>query len=342
MGRSDYAIVTGPTAGIAHPPSASADFMVETTQFTVSVAAHTLLLSAGAFHARPPVAQVGLVATLPAPRPAVTASMEPAVRMNPGRTSTTASFVLAALVLMSVPAWPQTAGDADNDGLPDAWETRFGVDPTKNSGDNGGSGDPDRDGLTNANELALGSHPRGLATRTFAEGATGAFFDARFALFNPDTKGSQGAGALSHVRWPHRPVRCRPPRRWPGHARSRDASRSRERRVLDRGRIRRRHRRRPDDELGRDPLRQPRRDRHARGRRRRGSWPRARPTRASICSISCRTRTRRRRSSRSRTCCRRARRSSRATRSAAGSRFNIWVNHEDPAAGGDRRLRRRS
>jgi uncharacterized protein (DUF1800 family) len=33
-------------------------------------------------------------------------------------------------------------------------------------------------------EFARGSHPRGLVTRSFAEGATGPFFDVRFALFN--------------------------------------------------------------------------------------------------------------------------------------------------------------
>src|SRR5204862_7149814 len=36
----------------------------------------------------------------------------------------------------------------------------------------------------NAQEFAAGTHPRGTTTRIFAEGATGSFFDTRFALFN--------------------------------------------------------------------------------------------------------------------------------------------------------------
>ena len=99
-------------------------------------------------------------------------------------------FLLLAVLLV---AWPlaataQTAGDADNDGLPDDWETQFGLDPSRSSGDNGAAGDPDRDGLTNLDEYRLGSHPRGFSRSTFAEGATGDLFDMRLALFNPDPR----------------------------------------------------------------------------------------------------------------------------------------------------------
>ena len=61
---------------------------------------------------------------------------------------------------MADPAPP----DGDGDGLPDAWEAQFGLDPNSGTGDNGASGDPDGDGRTNAEELAEGTNPRGPAT----------------------------------------------------------------------------------------------------------------------------------------------------------------------------------
>jgi len=77
--------------------------------------------------------------------------------------------------------------DADSDGLDDTWEAAMGLDPQSASGVNGAAGDPDGDGSTNLAEFAAGTHPRGVAahTRYFAEGASGAFFDAEFALLNP-------------------------------------------------------------------------------------------------------------------------------------------------------------
>ncbi len=83
--------------------------------------------------------------------------------------------------------------DADDDGLPDAWETRFGLDRHSADGDNGPNGDPDHDGVTNAQEFAAGTHPRGTHQRYLAEGATGTFFDTRVALVNPDPQ------ATAHV-----------------------------------------------------------------------------------------------------------------------------------------------
>lgn len=81
--------------------------------------------------------------------------------------------------------------DTDGDGLPDQWETDFGLDPASAVGANGANGDPDGDGRTNAQELAAGTHPRGTTTRYLAEGATGAFFRTRIALANPTSSVSR-------------------------------------------------------------------------------------------------------------------------------------------------------
>lgn len=48
------------------------------------------------------------------------------------------------------------AGDTDGDGLPDLWETAFGLNPDENDAD----ADPDGDGLSNRQEYARGSDPR--------------------------------------------------------------------------------------------------------------------------------------------------------------------------------------
>jgi uncharacterized membrane protein len=79
----------------------------------------------------------------------------------------------------------QPATDTDLDGLPDSWETQFGLDPASTLGTNGANGDPDGDGRTNLQELQEGTHPRGFVTRYLAEGATSAFFSTRIALLNP-------------------------------------------------------------------------------------------------------------------------------------------------------------
>ena len=77
-----------------------------------------------------------------------------------------------------------TALDADDDGMLDGWERRFGLDPT-NAGD--AIADPDGDGVSNRDEFTVRSHPTALAsaTRLFAEGAAGTFFDTVVSVFNP-------------------------------------------------------------------------------------------------------------------------------------------------------------
>ena len=78
-----------------------------------------------------------------------------------------------------------SADDLDGDGLVDAWEQQFGLLSTSASGVNGAAGDADGDGVSNAQEQIDGTHPRGAFVRYFAEGATGAFFSTAIALANP-------------------------------------------------------------------------------------------------------------------------------------------------------------
>ena len=99
----------------------------------------------------------------------------------------------------AVGQWPATGGtlfrlapggtlpalDSDGDGLPNVWETAYGLDPFGTGPGNGPADDPDGDGRTNAQEFADGTHPRGFETKLFAEGATGQFFHTMFDISLP-------------------------------------------------------------------------------------------------------------------------------------------------------------
>ena len=54
--------------------------------------------------------------------------------------------------------------DADGDGLPNSWETGFGLSPFDDSGNNGANGDPDGDGVTNLQEYEMGTDPTNSAS----------------------------------------------------------------------------------------------------------------------------------------------------------------------------------
>lgn len=50
--------------------------------------------------------------------------------------------------------------DTDEDGLPDAWEIRYCLNPNDQEGDNGPDGDPDQDGKSNFVEMGMESSPK--------------------------------------------------------------------------------------------------------------------------------------------------------------------------------------
>jgi hypothetical protein len=66
--------------------------------------------------------------------------------------------------------------DRDGDGLPDAWEERYGLlnpEPGTPAVDGSATGDPDQDGVNNLDEFRANSHPRGRYLRAFTEGSYG-------------------------------------------------------------------------------------------------------------------------------------------------------------------------
>jgi streptogramin lyase len=97
-----------------------------------------------------------------------------------------------AFTFLAPPATAPT-GDADGDGLPDAWEDMMGLDPQSAAGANGATADPDADGRTNLQEYTDGTHPNGTFTRFLAEGATSSFFTTLVGLANASTTGTAHA-----------------------------------------------------------------------------------------------------------------------------------------------------
>lgn len=101
------------------------------------------------------------------------------------------NWALITVVGSGAPATGALQPDTDGDGMPDAWESMMGLDPSVDDA----AGDPDADGITNLQEAQAGTHPRGFYRQYFAEGASNGFFRSDFALFNP----SAGAATTAVV-----------------------------------------------------------------------------------------------------------------------------------------------
>jgi hypothetical protein len=74
--------------------------------------------------------------------------------------------------------------DTDHDGIPDDWETLYGLNPADPTD---AALDADGDGKSNLEEYHASTHPRGAFTRYLAEGTNNSFFSTAIALYNPNS-----------------------------------------------------------------------------------------------------------------------------------------------------------
>ena len=186
--RTAQLTIGGVTVTVTQEGAAGCSYSVTPTALTLTPAAGTgsVTVTTGAACAWQAATNSGWLT------PAVNGGSGPGtlsflVSANISGASRTGELTVAGTAI-AVTQEGNSATDADGDGMPDAWETTFGLDPS-NPGD--ATSDTDGDGLSNRDEYARGSHPRGFHTRYFAEGASNSFFHTRFALLHP------GAGAAS-------------------------------------------------------------------------------------------------------------------------------------------------
>ena len=153
-------------------------------------------------------------------------------------------------------------GDTDADGLPDTWETRFGLDPF--DGRTAAARTPTATASPTSQECQAGTHPRGFFTRYLAEGALNAFFDVAPRAAQRRDEPARCPAALPAARrraGPHFELLPPGPRRTLTRPDLGDALVAR---LLDRRRIRSADRRRSHDDLGAAAtVRTPRRRRRA-------------------------------------------------------------------------------
>jgi hypothetical protein len=106
-----------------------------------------------------------------------------AVGSVPITVTTAAGSTTVADAFSFVTAPSNETEDSDGDGLSDACELTFGLDPHRFT-DPGA--DFDADGRSNLLECQEGTHPRGSSKVYLAEGAANSFFLMRLAMFNPN------------------------------------------------------------------------------------------------------------------------------------------------------------
>jgi hypothetical protein len=121
----------------------------------------------------------GLRETIPTATPS---TFRPISLSSDGRYTAFGSYDATPNAFQQLYVYDRDSGDSD--GMPSAWETTFGLNPTNLTDANA---DADLDGVTNLQEFVNGTHPSAVAsaTRYFAEGAANAFFTTRLAAVNP-------------------------------------------------------------------------------------------------------------------------------------------------------------